>query len=1120
MNADLKDAFSRIKPVCDVLMVGPTEESIEAFLERIAELKKEVIQELQQYLLFPLITHMKGREGERNYEIQTKVLDCMRSVLERVAINSFEMSMKIEIGLLQIVFDHTKPGMIAEVPEELKLSVMNCLTVLQLNVELKHRETMLKTQVPLLGKAVYVCVHIAKLEKLRALRLSAINSVMAHTATHPTMTTEYRIVDPVREKQVVDMLSLILPGVLGALQDVATCKNNPGHVLVVTAINAMHRILCLAMNNKFMSPTADVTVEDFANMYKQKENKEKEVSSKDIDPKTLPVRSPQWFKIAGEKLLLITKSVVSLRTHEHFKVRQELAIYCSRLLFECNIALITSVPLALDSLILLARDDYAEVSEYCSSAINTYFEHATEDAKMKTLDSLCESFFATINSLPRVMNNIDTERKAASLSLVQGYIWVLRGTGRLASLLGARDSVQALCVALAQCVALQPALSALSLHAATDVTSPPPTDSPWCKPRHLDSWECERRMHEVLRQLGESDCCMLLLDKLLELFENDHSCEIVYVCNWMAVAQYTSEDFVKRLLNVYIEEDVWYLPLEVISSEPVLTDDETLDVTVYNPRAWEKDSVPDLYEGATETRYTDISYRVPRPTPPASRGLHVCATPADAHRNMLLSCLLTEGVGVIANRLKDKFQPFLLKTLCLVLERIGSKYEMLRLAGLKTIHCIAQAGGHSSVADLIKCNADYFTNQVTVRLKKAWNCQSALQILAVVMEYSDASILNYLYGIVQDVLVQSCDKYYEKDLYAYLQVFLTFVECIRKWYNITDAPPKTFTTNTHIDIMSDVTVFVESKETAERLLNQQEFEKESGKSVEEMYREDVKKKEEDLLDYDDTVTEEKPPPPQYVAVIVAILKRCLNYVSSTQRDNCILALQVLNRGLPALRHQPDELLPLVHRTWGPLASRLGPGSPRRGPRGPRPGINGRDGPDAPVMRHAFDLLVTMADLAKDFIRSRAIKDALPHIYSFLQHSSHDSYLKDVGSAYRSSPAFSLQISALTALPRLATDLMLEDEALEDVMNCVQPYLSKRQPKALQASAVEFFKIILQYDYGAAWYHLRGMCDNEEVLQPPANSVKLEPVVGTPYVATNKDYQRNINLIFNANNMVS
>lgn len=34
---------------------------------------------------------------------------------------------------------------------------------------------------------------------------------------------------------------------------------------------------------------------------------------------------------------------------------------------------------------------------------------------------------------------------------------------------------------------------------------------------------------------------------------------------------------------------------------------------------------------------------------------------------------------------------------------------------------------------------------------QAWNCQSALQILSVVMEYSDSSILNYLYGIVEDV---------------------------------------------------------------------------------------------------------------------------------------------------------------------------------------------------------------------------------------------------------------------------------------------------------------------------------------------------------------------------------
>lgn len=71
----------------------------------------------------------------------------------------------------------------------------------------------------------------------------------------------------------------------------------------------------------------------------------------------------------------------------------------------------------------------------------------------------------------------------------------------------------------------------------------------------------------------------------------------------------------------------------------------------------------------------------------------------------------------------------------------------------------------------------------------------------------------------------------------------------------------------------------------------------------------------------------------------------------------------------------------------------------------------------------------------------------------------------------------------------------------------------------QSSAVEFFTTILDYDYGAAWYHLRELCDNDEVLEPPSvNHVHLEPIVGTPFEPKDKDYQNNIKLIFK--NMVS
>ncbi|KAJ8719186.1 hypothetical protein PYW07_016742 [Mythimna separata] len=1092
MIGEVKESFSLIKPVCDALMVCPTMQSIDVYHNQVSELKGEVVQELQQYLLFPLITHLKSSETENKHDIQQKLVDCMQALLNRVVVNSFEMCMKIEIGLLQIVFDHKRPGMIAEIPEELQYSVMTCLTTLLLNVNSKFRETMMRAHVPLMGKAVYVCVHIAKMERLRALRLAALQCVTAHTATHPMLTTEYRIKNEVLEQLAVDMLSLILPGVMSALQDVANCTENPGHAVIVIAIDAMHRILCVAMNNKFMCQ-AELSVEDFANMFKEKEILE--VSSKAVDTKNLPVRSPEWFSVASKKILVVTQHLVALRTHEHFRVRKELAIYCARLMFECDIVLATTVPIALDTLIALAQDPYPEVAEYAGNAIRNYFANANDDARTRTLDSLCENFFSTINSLPRIMNNIDSTRKLSTLDLLHGYVSVLgsdRQAQRLTASLSVLDNVQAVCAALVQCVAVHAGLTMLTQHSGRDVTSPPPTGSPWCNFRHLDNEACAERVQQILCLLGGAECASLLLDRLLELFQQERGCELVYICNCMASAPNSSEDFVKRILNIYLEEDVWYLPLEVASDDPALTDQETLDVSVYNPRAWDKDSVPDLYEGTVETRYTDISYRTPRAAPRAA--LDKCATLGQAQRNMLLSCLLTEGVGIVAKRLRDNYQPYLLKTLCLVLERVGSKYEMLHLAGLKAIHDIAYACGHATVADLIKHNADYFTNQVTVRLKKAWNCQSALQILSVVMEYSDSTILNYLYGIVQDVLVQSCDKYYEKDLYAYLQVFLTFVECIRKWYPITDASPNTTEEQLTIDVMKDLAVFVENKVEAERLLNEIEFEKESGKSVEEMYKEDMKKKEDDVLDYDETVTDEKPPPPQYVAVIVTILKRCLNYVTSSQRDNSILALQVLTRGLPLLRQYDDELLPLVHKCWGPLVTRFQQ--------------------EPAVMKRAFDLLVTMAELARDFIRSRAVKDVLPQIYGFLHKSSADSYLKDVGSAYRSSPAYSLQLSALRALPRLAADLMLEDDALVDAMNCVQPYLSKKQPKALQASAVEFFTAMLAYDYGAAWYHLRELCDNDAVLEPPSvNHVHLEPVVGTPFEPNDKDYQANVKIIF-------
>lgn len=48
---------------------------------------------------------------------------------------------------------------------------MQCLTVLMLSIDQPTRIKMVENQVPLLAQAVFVSVHLAKLEKLRSLRL-------------------------------------------------------------------------------------------------------------------------------------------------------------------------------------------------------------------------------------------------------------------------------------------------------------------------------------------------------------------------------------------------------------------------------------------------------------------------------------------------------------------------------------------------------------------------------------------------------------------------------------------------------------------------------------------------------------------------------------------------------------------------------------------------------------------------------------------------------------------------------------------------------------------------------------------------------------------------------------
>lgn len=69
----------------------------------------------------------------------------------------------------------------------------------------------------------------------------------------------------------------------------------------------------------------------------------------------------------------------------------------------------------------------------------------------------------------------------------------------------------------------------------------------------------------------------------------------------------------------------------------------------------------------------------------------------------------------------------------------------------------------------------------------------------------------------------------------------------------------------------------------------------------------------------------------------------------------------------------------------------------------------------------------------------------------MKNLAKESYLKDVGSSYRCTQAYKLQLAILEGLGLVAVHLEIADDQLVSIMDAVCVYLSRKQPLPLQVS---------------------------------------------------------------------
>jgi len=149
--------------------------------------------------------------------------------------------------------------------------------------------------------------------------------------------------------------------------------------------------------------------------------------------------------------------------------------------------------------------------------------------------------------------------------------------------------------------------------------------------------------------------------------------------------------------------------------------------------------------------------------------------------NILLTCLLLEGIGIFACSLKEHFNPLLIDTLYLMLAKLGDSNAAVSRSAYGTLVMISKSCGYSSVEDLITHNADYLVNSIAMDLKYVFVNEQAPHVLRVMLQYSNKGILTIIEDTICDVF-NIMDLYPDQLIHSLMKVLHSLVYVLCQWF--------------------------------------------------------------------------------------------------------------------------------------------------------------------------------------------------------------------------------------------------------------------------------------------------------------------------------------------------
>ncbi|GLD45701.1 TELO2-interacting protein 1 homolog isoform X1 [Lates japonicus] len=1005
--SDPKIAFAYLRPACVLLTRDPTVTNVETLSGQLKEVNDATLQQLQEYVLFPLrfVLKVPGPKKEKLVQAVTKA---MSHVLENTCVQSWETLCDLLSELCLCLCSPADPGKPADTSEELKLAVLRCLDAL---LHAAYGDIVFRLFEPIMlpgvGAAISLLLALGEKEKSRDVQAAALKCLQALTVQCDC--SQDHVVPSSEERRTMgSTMASFLPGITMAVARIITGDLRQGHAVTVRAIKVWSRAVGLVMEDAQLQASEPW-----------------KTPSPDLGKIAQLVvhRTQDWVKSTAGKLSVLLKKIVSCTSaHQHWRVRLELVELADHLLDRCSQSLRECVGQLLEALVGAVNDEEPRVRERCQVALREVSQRnqsCSSSSAQTFTDVLSENLHSLATSLPRLMRTSDDQKKLFVLNVFLGYLKVL---GPLVSVvLNSAVHLERISKALMQVLELD--VMDVSIveersYSSTIETSSTSPDSytAHIQRKHFLYFTDEKILSvlmEICRTLGYYGNIYLLTDHFLDLYRQSSAYrkqaamvlnEIIRGAAAITVAaenqglegegrerSATKEDLTAAVVSVmeeYISLNNWHLI--TVSEE---TDRDRQDQQLLSPPRLLSISNSDVSNiNANSLQVITSSFGSPSPSSSTS-------TINQLNSNIWQLCIQLEGIACFSQALGCHFRPLLMTSLYPVLEKAGEETLLVSQAALGSMWDISKACGYPSLKELINENSDYLLNDISLNLHRLSQHPQAPRVLTVMLTHSDCSLLPLIGDIVQDVLM-ALDLSYDHTAALFCSVLHALMKALVRWFPFSGKrtcesarPKQTSTDQEVLNICQFLLDYRKQKELAE------------GIGIEEDNPEDLEvPPPTECEDVEDTGGPDmKAELPSHLSITKDVMERCIHLLSDPSLRVRLKVLDVLELCVCVLSEKENELLPMAHRCWPALLQRLTADDPLA------------------VLR-AFRVLCTLGETCGDFLRRRVSKEVLPKLSSSLARQAPIS--AKAGPVYSHTVAYKLQLAVLQGLGSLCQRLDL------------------------------------------------------------------------------------------------